>query len=56
MNEMSQQHPVWVAENHINPCNSAFTIPYRETLSVGKAIGKELNYSLKCSQVSHYSL
>jgi hypothetical protein len=22
MYEMSQRHPVWVAENHINPCNS----------------------------------
>ncbi len=22
MYEMSQQHPVWVAENHVNPCNS----------------------------------
>ncbi len=20
--EMSQRHPVWVAENHVNPCNS----------------------------------
>ncbi len=19
---MSQRHPVWVAENHVNPCNS----------------------------------
>ncbi len=23
MYEMSQRHPVWVAENHVNPCNSA---------------------------------
>jgi hypothetical protein len=22
MYEMSQRHPVWVAENHVNPCNS----------------------------------
>ncbi len=22
MYEMSQQHPVWVAENHVKPCNS----------------------------------
>jgi len=22
MYEMSQRHPVWVTENHINPCNS----------------------------------
>jgi hypothetical protein len=22
MYEMSQQHPIWVAENHVNPCNS----------------------------------
>ena len=25
MYEMSQRHPVWVAENHVNPCNSVFT-------------------------------
>jgi hypothetical protein len=25
MYEMSQRHPVWVAENHVNPCNSAGT-------------------------------
>jgi hypothetical protein len=24
MYEMSQRHPVWVAENHVNPCNSVF--------------------------------
>ncbi len=23
MYEMSQRHPVWVAENHVSPCNSA---------------------------------
>jgi hypothetical protein len=23
MYEMSQRHPVWVAENHVKPCNSA---------------------------------
>jgi hypothetical protein len=23
MYEMSQRHPVWVTENHVNPCNSA---------------------------------
>ena len=22
MYEMSQRHPVWVTENHVNPCNS----------------------------------
>jgi hypothetical protein len=22
MYEMSQRHPVWVAENHVNPCKS----------------------------------
>ncbi len=22
MYEMSQRHPVWVVENHVNPCNS----------------------------------
>ncbi len=22
MYEMSQRHPVWVMENHVNPCNS----------------------------------
>ena len=22
MYEMSQRHPVWVTENHLNPCNS----------------------------------
>jgi hypothetical protein len=22
MYEMSQRHPVWVAENHVKPCNS----------------------------------
>ena len=22
MYEMSQRHPVWVAENHVSPCNS----------------------------------
>jgi hypothetical protein len=22
MYELSQRHPVWVAENHVNPCNS----------------------------------
>jgi hypothetical protein len=26
MYEMSQRHPVWVAENHVNPCNSVETI------------------------------
>jgi hypothetical protein len=25
MYEMSQRHPVWVAENHVNPCNSVHT-------------------------------
>ncbi len=24
MYEMSQRHPVWVAENHVNPCNSVW--------------------------------
>jgi hypothetical protein len=24
MYEISQQHPVWVAENHVKPCNSVF--------------------------------
>jgi hypothetical protein len=23
MYEMSQRHPVWATENHVNPCNSA---------------------------------
>ncbi len=22
---MSQRHPVWVLENHVNPCNSVWT-------------------------------
>jgi hypothetical protein len=26
MYEMSQQHPVWVAENHVKPCNSVYYI------------------------------
>jgi hypothetical protein len=26
MYEMSQQHPVWVAENHVMACNSALSI------------------------------
>jgi len=26
MSEMSQRHPVWVAENHVKPCNSVLTI------------------------------
>jgi hypothetical protein len=26
MYEMSQRHPVWVAENHVNPCNRAGAI------------------------------
>jgi hypothetical protein len=25
MYEMSQRYPVWVAENHVKPCNSAWT-------------------------------
>jgi hypothetical protein len=25
MYEMSQRHPVWVLENHVNPCNSVWT-------------------------------
>jgi hypothetical protein len=25
MYEMSQRHPVWVAENHVKPCNSVST-------------------------------
>jgi hypothetical protein len=25
MYEMSQRHPVWVAENHLKPCNSEGT-------------------------------
>jgi hypothetical protein len=24
MYEMSQRHPVWVAENHVKPCNSVY--------------------------------
>ncbi len=24
---MSQRHPVWVAENHVNPCNRVFRVP-----------------------------
>jgi hypothetical protein len=24
--EMSQRHPVWVAENHVKPCNSVFLL------------------------------
>jgi hypothetical protein len=27
MYEMSQRHPVWVAENHVNPCNSVAAGP-----------------------------
>ncbi len=27
MYEMSQRHPVWVAENHVNPCNSVILCP-----------------------------
>ncbi len=23
--EMSQRHPVWLAENHVKPCNSVYT-------------------------------
>ncbi len=32
MYEMSQRHPVWVAENHVNPCNSVYSgrIPGRK--------------------------
>ena len=25
MYEMSQRHPVWVTENHVKPCNRAYT-------------------------------
>ena len=28
---MSQRHPVWVAENHVNPCNS---VPCLKSISV----------------------
>jgi hypothetical protein len=28
MYEMSQRHPVWVTENHLNPCNSAIHISH----------------------------
>ncbi len=30
---MSQRHPVWVAENHVNPCNSVLTLEVRWTPS-----------------------
>jgi hypothetical protein len=34
MYEMSQWHPVWVAENHVNPCNSVCIIEKIQTGSV----------------------
>ncbi len=38
MYEMSQRHPVWVAENHVNPCNSAgdVTIVLQESIMCGQ--------------------
>jgi hypothetical protein len=39
MYEMSQWHPVWVAENHVNPCNSVEVIPLsanEETVSLSQ--------------------
>ncbi len=43
MYEMSQRHPVWVTENHVNPCNSvASSDDWRESLAL-----------CKCSAVRH---
>jgi hypothetical protein len=30
MYEMSQRHSVWVKENHVNPCNSASNIIFKQ--------------------------
>ncbi len=35
MYEMSQRHPVWVAENHVSPCNSV-TMNYLYAEFIGK--------------------
>jgi hypothetical protein len=32
MYEMSQRHPVWVTENHVNPCNSVAGMHSTEVL------------------------
>ena len=38
MYEMSQRHPVWVTENHVNPCNS---VGHKNVLDVSKTLKKE---------------
>ncbi len=44
MYEMSQRHPVWVAENHVKPCNS---VPVILGDSGIKSLGCPLNYIQK---------
>jgi hypothetical protein len=34
MYKMSQRHPVWVAENHVNPCNSVGRFSFEDKGSV----------------------
>jgi hypothetical protein len=34
MYEMSQRHPVWVAENHVKPCNSVCIRNHTQSLLV----------------------
>ncbi len=34
MYEMSQRHPVWVTENHVNPCNSALRDSFLSLLAI----------------------
>jgi hypothetical protein len=42
MYEMSQRHPVWVAENHVNPCNSVeFSVHLCGAEPSGASLGLE---------------
>jgi hypothetical protein len=44
MYEMSQRHPVWVAENHVNPCNSV-----APSFSAKLSTLNDLQYTVYCT-------
>jgi hypothetical protein len=48
MYEMSQRHPVWVAENHVNPCNSVYKYKYmyrKGNIQKYSPVGDSKNYT-----------
>ncbi len=52
MYEMSQRHPVWVAENHVKPCNSAAGMSLTKLSRAGNTVIKSC--FLQCGAYVHY--